>query len=259
MIDMDATLVRITVYPMKSLDGVSLDQSKIVGRGALEWDRRWAIVDESGELVNAKRSPRIQTVRCEFSHRPLRVSFPTEGSKANYELESQPSAIAKHLSGLLGREVSLIENPDGGFPDDPDASGPTLVSTASLKTVAEWFDISLDECRRRFRANLEIDGVPAFWEEQLYGKEGPKSFQVGSIGFLGQNPCQRCAVPTRDSLTGTVTPLFAKTFGQKRESTLPAWAPKERFDHFYRFSVNTNVVESNIGKILRVGDIVTYP
>jgi uncharacterized protein YcbX len=251
---MEPTLARITIYPVKSLDGVDVDQATLVARGALEFDRRWAIIDASGELVNAKRTARIQTIRATYQIHPLRISLPSSDTTVTLDVESQTAGIASILSALLAMDVSLVENPEGGFPDDPDASGPTIVSTATLQEVAQWFQISLDECRRRFRANLEIADVPPFWEEQLYAKQGPIPFQIGTVDFLGQNPCQRCVVPTRDSITGIPTPMFAKTFGQERERTLPTWAPRERFDHFYRLCVNTNVSEPSIGQKIRVGD-----
>ncbi|MBI3697280.1 MAG: MOSC domain-containing protein, partial [Acidobacteria bacterium] len=138
-----------------------------------------------------------------------------------------------------------------GFPDDTNASGPTLVSTATLCEVARWFGADLDEMRRRFRANLEIDGVPAFWEDQLIGV----TFRLGEVAIEGVNPCARCAVPSRNSLTGEVVdPAFAKSFAERRAKALPPWADRRRFDHYYRLALNTRIPESEAGKIIRVGD-----
>ena len=112
--------------------------------------------------------------------------------------------------------------------------------------------------RRRLRANIEIEGVPAFWEDQLFAEQQTEfvQFQVGAVLFEGINPCQRCVVPTRDSLIGKVYPEFQKIFLKKRKETLPEWAPLSRFDHFFRLSVNTRIPESEAGKILQVGDEV---
>jgi uncharacterized protein len=135
----------------------------------------------------------------------------------------------------------FVENETAGFPDDTDAPGPTLVSTATLAAVASWFPgLSVDETRRRFRANLEIAGVEPFWEDGLVGPPGTAvPFQIGETRWLGVNPCQRCVVPTRDSATGAATPLFQKTFANRREAALPPWAAREQFDHFYRLAINT--------------------
>ena len=64
----------------------------------------------------------------------------------------------------------------------------------------------------------------------------------------------RRPVPPRDPLTGAILDGFQKRFTQLRESTLPEWSPRERFDHFYRFSTNTRVASSESNKHLRVGD-----
>jgi uncharacterized protein YcbX len=241
----------ITIYPIKSLDGIRVDLAPIATRGGFLNDRRWAIVDTSGELVNGKRSPKLQTIRSTFVVGGKQVIFQCDAGE--YDMATQADKVARYLSDRLEIEVGLVENEEGGFPDDAQAPGPTIVSTASLGTVASWFGISLDECRRRFRPNMEITDVPPFWEERLYAADQPKPFRIGTISFLGQYPCRRCVVPTRESTTGIVTPAFAKTFQNQREASLPDWAARERFDHFYRFTVNTTVDETCWGKSLGVG------
>jgi len=63
--------------------------------------------------------------------------------------------------------------------------------------------MTTDQTRARFRANLEVDGVPPFWEDQLYGQRGTTvRFSIGDFLFDGVNPCQRCVVPARDPITG---------------------------------------------------------
>ena len=64
--DIQPTLTQIIIYPIKSLDGKIVDRAKISPGGALKFDRRWAIVDERGKIVNAKRTAKIQQLRSEF-------------------------------------------------------------------------------------------------------------------------------------------------------------------------------------------------
>jgi hypothetical protein len=109
--------------------------------------------------------------------------------------------------------------------------------------------------RRRFRTNLEIDDADAFAEDSLFG--GPdelRPFSIGAVQFQGHNPCQRCVVPTRDPDTAAPLPNFQKTFMELRKQHLPVWADARRFNHYYRFAVNTSVGKSEAGKIIRVGD-----
>lgn len=132
-----------------------------------------------------------------------------------------------------------------------------MISTATLTEVASWFPgMSVVEMRRRIRANLEIDGVPPFWEDRLFSSEsdGTILFRVGDVDFFGINPCQRCVVPTRDPDSGAAYPNFQKIFVQQREANLPDWVALSRFDHFYRLSVNTRLPASVAGKILQIGN-----
>jgi uncharacterized protein len=60
------TLEKITIYPIKSLDGTSVNSAQISPGGALIFDRRWAIVDGDGKVVNAKRTAKIHQLRSQF-------------------------------------------------------------------------------------------------------------------------------------------------------------------------------------------------
>jgi uncharacterized protein YcbX len=98
--------------------------------------------------------------------------------------------------------------------------------------------------------------VPPFWEDQLYGLAGTtRPFGIGAAVLAGTNPCARCPVPPRDPDTGEITTGFQKRFSDRRRETLPPWAEASRFDHFYRFTVNT-VAPGQGGKSLSVGDPV---
>jgi uncharacterized protein YcbX len=153
--------------------------------------------------------------------------------------------------------VTIVENVDAGFPDDTQAPGPTVISRATLAEVASWYPgLTVEEARARFRANLEIDGVAAFWEDQLLAEGlGVVRFRIGEAELLGTNPCARCVVPSRNPVSGEPIREFAKTFARRREQSLAACAPRGRFDHFYRLAVNTRRADAR-PCVLRVGDEV---
>lgn len=171
-------------------------------------------------------------------------------------LTTELTELGSWLSQFFGFSVSLSENATTGFPDDPNAYGPTIISTATLETICDWFpDLDLAEVRRRFRTNLELSGVPAFWEDRLFSAPGHVvNFQLGNVQFHGINPCQRCVVPTRNSVSGDVTPKFQQTFTQQRQHTLPPEVNRARFNHFYRLAINTQIPQFEAGKLLNNGD-----
>lgn len=245
-----AYLADIRIFPIKSLDPLVLSTAKVLNSGALQNDRRWAIVDSTGKFLNGKRTPLVHQLRATYDQTVEHVEFCYQSQMARFALGRETEAIEAWLSEVFTQSVRLVENVSAGFPDDTEAPGPTVISTATLAAVASWFpSMTIDECRLRFRANLEIGEVEPFWEDQLFGRAGSEvAFTVGGVTFLGTNPCQRCAVPTRHPQTGEVWPKFAVDFGRHRQANLPAWATQERFDHFYRLAVNTHLARS-VGRI----------
>lgn len=252
-------LKRIVLFPIKSLDGFEVSTTRILSSGALDGDRRYAIADESGKFINGKRNPPVHGLRALFDGRRNAVTFDAAGRACKtFRFHEDRRELEAWLSGYFGSAVQVLENP-GGFPDDTDASGPTIVGEARTREVASWFPgLRAENIRRRFRANLELAGVPAFWEDQLFGEQGTVvDFAVGEVRFEGSNPCARCVVPARDPVTAEGYAEFQKKFMARRKQTLPSWAATSRFDHFYRLCVNTRIPESQAGKTLNVGDEVT--
>jgi uncharacterized protein len=253
-------LSRIDLFPIKSLDGASVTTVRINNGGILEHDRVYAMIDGSGDYLNGKRTNRVHLIRTTFAEDYREATFWIQGEtqKRNFVL-NEPDAINRWLSDFFGFAVQLVSEFKGGFPDDRIASGPTIVSEASLQEVARWFPgLTVEGARRRFRSNLEVAGTEPFWEDRLYGAQDELlPFHIGSVSFLGHNPCQRCVVPSRDPESGRqFLPGFQKTFMALRKKRLPSWANSERFNHFYRFAVNTSIPASETGKTLRVGDTV---
>lgn len=245
---------------MKSLDGISVTQAKVLASGALEQDREFAIFDAHGRFVNGKRNAKVHLLRSSWdaTAETLSLTYQETQEKRVFHLKSDRAALESWLSEYFGFPVTVARNSVGGFPDDTISPGPTAIGTATIETVASWFPgITVDDMRIRLRANIEIGGVPAFWEDRLFANEGEVvQFQVGDVLFEGINPCQRCVVPTRHPLTAEVYPNFQKVFTQKRQETMPSWVKLSRFNHFYRLSVNTRIPASEAGKILKVGDDV---
>ncbi len=257
------TVRRLNSFPIKSLDPMDVDRTTIVG-GALAGDREYAMFDADGDYVNGKRTPAIHRLRATFGDGDVRLSDP-DGDERTFGLavgedsrETDDEPLNAWLSSYFDESVTLRRDRTGGFPDDTSATGPTVVSTATIREVASWFsDVDESNVRGRFRANIEVGDVPAFWEDRLFTGFGEHvAFEIGGTRFEGVNPCQRCVVPTRDPDTGAVTDGFRERFVRRREETLPAWSGGERFDHAYRLTVNTLVPSESWGDEIAVGDDV---
>jgi uncharacterized protein len=253
-------LSRIEIFPIKSLDGVTLDRATLLASGALKGDRQYAILNSQGKFVNSKSTPLIHKLRATFSTDLTTVTLQIQNTeqRETFTLAENREDLESWLSEYFEQSVSVQENTDTGFPDDLNAPGPTIISTATLEAMTQWFpELDLTELRRRFRTNLEISGVLPFWEDQLFGEsEDGIKFSIGDIQLLGINPCQRCIVPTRSSLEGVAYPSFQKIFGQKRQETLSDWAPVKRFNHFYKLAVNTRIATESSSLSLAIEDKV---
>ncbi len=254
-------LSSIWVYPFKSFDGLSLREARIVENGGLEHDRQFALFDAAGKYINAKRTPRVHGLQVIFdpAEQWVRVKNRLTDCEACFALPLEQERLEACLSDYFDEAVTVRSNTAGGFPDDSKSPGPTIIGRSTLESVASWYPgVTADESRRRFRANLELSAPEPFWEDRLYGAaDTVVQFRIGTVLFEGTNPCQRCVVPTRDTDSGEATADFAAEFMERRKATLPPWADQTRFNHYYRLAVNTRVPESEVGKILRVGDEVT--
>lgn len=250
----------IAIYPVKSLEPVWLQEARVLPSGALEGDRAFALHDRDGKFINGKRNAHIHQLRSHYdaASRTLHLGRMETGLTHTFHVNRDRQQMERWLGDYFDMPVSFRANAEVGFPDDLDCPGPTIISTATLNEVASWFP-PLDESqmRLRLRANLELTGGPAFWEDHLYTVKGSLvRFRIGDCLMDGNNPCQRCAVPPRDPFTGENIPTFAKVFSARREATLPPWAERSRFNHYYRLAINTIVPPGQGGKTLRVGDEV---
>jgi uncharacterized protein YcbX len=252
-----ARVDRLCVYPVKGLDGVAVDAAEIRSGGTLADDRRFALFDADGDVVNGKRTARVHALDTDFDPdtREFAVATP-DGETARFDLDDDPGAAEAWFAEFFDLDLTLERDDDLGYVDRREM-GPSVVSTATLREVASWFDdLAPESVRRRLRANVEVSGVPAFWEDRFVGEDAP-AFAAGDVRVEGVTPCGRCVVPERDPDTGEPTPRFRETFLERREATFPEWADRDAFDHFYTLMLIVNVPEADRGKTLAVGADVT--
>ncbi|PSP84257.1 molybdenum cofactor biosysynthesis protein [Halobacteriales archaeon QS_6_64_34] len=253
-----AHIDRLTVYPVKGLDRLDVEQSRVRSGGTLEHDREFALLDGDGQRVNAKQSDRFHAL--ETTYDPETTTFRvTSPDRREFALDSESgrAEAAAWLTDALGLEGDrrLDRNTDLGHVDRQ-SMGPSVISTATLEAVAGWFDgMTVDSARRRLRANIEVGGVPAFWEDRFLGADAP-AFRAGDVRIEGVTPCGRCVVPSRDPDTGEPTPEFRERFITKRRETFPEWADRDAFDHFFSLMLIARVPEADREQTIAVGDEV---
>jgi uncharacterized protein YcbX len=265
---------RLRLYPVKGLDGIEAESGRITTAGTLAGDREFAMCDPEADRIetgsdvqtlayNGKQTDRIHDVGTGFDPGTdvLTVEPKTGGDRQRFDLSTAAgrTEASEWFGDFVGDPVECRRHEPPAFVDRPDA-GPSVISTATLEEVASWFDdMTVEGARRRLRANVEVDGVPAFWEDRFVGADAP-GFVVGTgddaVRFEGAEPCARCVVPSRDPETGDPLPEFRERFVERREATFPEWADRDAFPHLYTVMLISRVPETSRGRTLRVGETV---
>ncbi len=258
----DVHISAIWVYPIKSLDGVRRERALIRPKAGLENDREFAIADENGRLVTAKRNVNLHRIETSFSEHNQQVSLRNRDlgiEQDTFDLHLGNERLDEWLSDFLGQRVRLVQDAEVGFPDEAYYSGPTIISDESLQAVSQWFaDWGPDEAIRRFRANIVLSTPTAFFEDKLLPDSGPPvPFELGDASLIALAPCIRCAVPTRDSRSGEVVQNFQRTFTFQRGVSLPKFVRESQYDTMYSLSVLTRFVGGET-TTLTVGDSLKF-
>ena len=220
---MTITLTGLTVYPIKSARGIPVDRWEVDEFG-LRHDRRFMLVDRSGEFLSQRSHARLSLVVPSIGKDVLRVKAPGM-SALEVPLEARAAvttrvrvwndtcaaswlgeAAADWFSEFLGDPCSLVYMPRDTFrPADPmydpvgsrvsfaDAFPFLLISEESLADLNERLAEPLP--MNRFRPNLVVAGAEPFDED------GWKRIQIGGIALRVVKPCSRCLITTTNQTT----------------------------------------------------------
>jgi len=211
-------------YPVKSCGGTSLASATVGPRGIVG-DRRWMVVDETGEFLTQRELHRMALVSPRLIHNgllelsapgmpPLTVAPDGREDRVDVSiwsdrcvaLDEGPSA-AEWLSAFLEVRCRLVRFPDDatrrvdpqyGSPNDQvgfaDGFSFLLTSCASLDDLNHRLAAALP--MNRFRPNIVVSGGEAFEEDRW------TRISIDGIVFAVVKPCARCVITTVDQRTG---------------------------------------------------------
>ncbi len=235
---MSTRIHSLHVYPIKSCQGIDLEQARLKPTG-IEYDRHWMLVDDAGRFISQREEPKLATIACRFSESELvlsatgsdDLSIPLQqatGPMMEVEIwndHCQASLVSPQasawFSAVLQRSCTLVFLPDSerrlvdpqyaqaqqqvGFAD----GFPLLVvSLASIDVLNHKLQdqVSIG----RFRPNLVIDGCAAHAEDQW------QAMQTGDIRIQLAKPCSRCVIPSYDQANAQQHPSLLKTLASYR-------------------------------------------
>ncbi|MFM8370766.1 MAG: MOSC domain-containing protein [Bacteroidota bacterium] len=233
----------IWIYPVKSLGGVRVTEAVAERRG-LQHDRRWMLVDESGQFITQRELPGMALLQPSFgsgcltiSHKQFtnhRIDIPlditgfspekirTKVWSNSVSALTMPGEINQWFSEMLGAEVRLVYMPDSSRrrADGRYAPAGQLVSFADGFPYLIIGAEALEALNRkltdpvpmnRFRPNLVFTGGNPHDEDEW------TNIRIGAQPFRCVKPCARCVMITTDQLTAQKSAEPLKTLAQYRK------------------------------------------
>ena len=220
----DIVLSGLTIYPVKSLAGISLTGWPVVKTG-LKYDRQWMLIDSEQQFLSQRRLPKMALIKTAITDDQLVMAAPGM-TKLVLELSPSPGEIIDStiwhdqvetwavsakadgwFSQFLQTDCKLVYqpesqirsvNPDFAKPQDQTALSDgfpfLLISENSLVELNKAMQLNLP--MTRFRPNLIVSGCDSYAEDTW------REITIGEISFRLPKPCSRCSVPTIDPETG---------------------------------------------------------
>jgi uncharacterized protein YcbX len=237
-------LSQIWIYPVKSLGGIRLPSSKVLGKG-LEFDRRWMLIDEANTFMSQRLIAELSLFKLEPTATGFVISLRDESIELSYQNEcllkeikarvwddevvvyEVSEAHSRWFSDQLGVACKLV-----CFPEEHERKiDPRYATESDHVSLADGYPLliigqaSLDDLNRRlpepilmnrFRPNLVfLGGIP--YEEDTWNY-----FTIGENRFRGVKPCARCVLITVNQENGEKgkEPLATLSTYRKRENKI---------------------------------------
>lgn len=270
MLNEKVTLIlsAISIYPIKSLKGITLSESTVEKRG-LRHDRRWMLTDRGGMFFTQREVPKMAAVTIAVDDGGLTASAegveairipykPAHGSRQRVtvwqsEVEGlvYNGIVSEWFSDVLGRACQLVlmpedatrkvnpdfaVRPDGDVVSFADGYPFLLIGEGSLADLNSR--LSRPVPMNRFRPNLVISGSDAFAEDTW------RKIKIGDTIFHVVKPCARCVTTTVDQARGE----FA---GKEPLKTLATYRQTDG-----KVMFGQNLIAEMPGGTLRIGDQV---
>jgi len=201
-----ASVVEIWRYPVKSMAGERLDSCMVTELG-LEGDRHWAFIDGTeprvGKFFNIKQHSGLMRYQARLVDGKLEVTSP----------DGESSGLDGALSTLLGKSrriVNVRKQAGANFDDAP----VLIVNLASVEAFALEAGIPVD--RRRFRANLYVDGLEPEAEVRWLGQR----IRAGEAELEVIERCVRCVVVNHDPDTVETTPRLLDLLVERHDKCM---------------------------------------
>lgn len=259
------------IYPVKSCQGIKLSEMKITARGPM-YDRQWMIVDENNQFLTLRTFSKLAEIKTAIQGPFLHLYVGSNKIFINTEEDCEKTedvtiwdetlqagienkSINEALSDFFSKTVKLVRYQKQSFRDLRDAATDVvketmftdtrpilLVNENSLHNLNEKLKAkkAAPSVIERFRANIIVDGFPAYFEDQL------QEVKIGNLQFQKPKLCARCPVITQDVATGKVV----------SKETLQTLAEDRKKLGTIAVPFGVNLTPNSVG-VIKIGDLVT--
>ncbi len=270
---MPLTVTDLYRYPVKSCRGQRLPVAAVEPWG-LAGDRRWMIVDPSGEVVTAREHPRLLLVTPFAGDGAIRLTGPAMPDLTvpvppgddlipvtvwDSKLLAAPAdgAAGAWLSEVAGEPVRLVylDDPTRRRPNPRYSRDGDRVSFADGYPLLLTAESSLAELNRliaagplaaegplpmrRFRPSVVVAGA------EPWAEDGWRLLRIGDVVFRAVKGCDRCVLTTIDPDTAA-----------KGKEPIATLARSRRWDGKVWFGINLIPDSPRSAGSIRVGDPV---
>jgi uncharacterized protein YcbX len=280
--DLQATIARLFVYPIKSCAGVEVKESLLVETG-LEFDRAWMVVDETAEFVSQRELPRMALIRPTMKHSEMVLRAPGmlalhiafDRVEGPVKVRVWDDEVAAYDMGDIAAQWFSDFLSEPGKPQrlrlvrfDPehqrfasrkwtgDVQAPTefadgfpllVIGEGSMQGLNERLSAAGHDpvVIERFRPNIVLAGLEAHDEDRvdaLHIQADDAPVQLRPV-----KPCARCPIPDIDPATATSSPEVG--------DTLRTYRADARVDGAITFGMNAIVIDG-VERSLKVGQTV---
>jgi uncharacterized protein YcbX len=282
--DLQATIARLFVYPVKSCAGVEVSEALLIETG-LEFDRAWVVVDESGRFVSQRELPRMALIRPQLKHMEMVLRAPgmlalhiaLDRVEAPARVRVWEDEVDAYDMGDLAAQWFSDFLSEPGVPRklrmarfDPETRRCRASSrawTGGVEALIQFADgyplLVASEASlaglnarlaaaghgavgiERFRPNVLLTGIEAHDED--HADTLHVATAEGEAVLKPVKPCVRCPIPDIDPATGVSSPEVG--------DTLRTYRADPRVDGAISFGMNA-IVSGGVDHVLRAGQRV---
>lgn len=282
--DVQATVSRLFIYPVKSCAGIQVQQAVLRDTG-LEWDRAWMVVDAEGLFVSQRECARMVLVQPEITADALvlrapgmpelRVALQAQGAPRSVQvwddmvlaLDMGDAAALWFSDFLLYSGLRLVRfdpavrrlsSPKWTQGQEaPNQFSDGFAVLVTTEAAVEELNTRLQHAGQgpvgveRFRPNVVLSGLDAHDEDHLdlllFQELLAQSGQGLEAEMRLVKPCARCPIPNIDPATADSSPAVS--------DALQTYRSDARVNGAITFGMNAMVVQGS-GALLSVGQAV---